>query len=573
MFNVVLVSFALPIINAVAAYNVELFHKGTKSGDLQWNVDYETKTATFALNLSATFLTEHAFGFGISGDGSVYQADLLLVQQFGQRVVVRDCWSNDQASLSCIEQQDYELLDTSVSTNHIAVRFQRLFSTCDSHDYQLDNGTTNVLTIFGLPKDKEGTAEKITLENFEKDLYRVQILKTPFSYTKEKDSKWFEILTPNITIPKQGTTYWCSMHRLPDFDTRVHGIGYESFISAESKGIVHHIEVFGCDIQDGEIPYFSGTCEEGKLNPQIDRCSHVLAAWAFGMEAFFYPNEAGLTFYSASKSRYVRLEMHYNNQAHLEGVVDRSGIRFHYTTRLREHEVGVVENGLIYTPNMVIPPGQSTFAWSGYCPSKCTSLAFPKEGINIFGSVLHTHLAGRKARTYRIRENTVKEISRDDHYSTWFEDMRHVNPPIKVLPGDVLVTSCEFSTEKRTNVTFGGLGIREEMCITYLHYYPATKLEVCKSSASEISLMEFFFFLKSIKGTCMSCKHESIKKEYENVSWNHGSVALLKSLYGKSSIDVHCMKPNREQWPGKWRNVEQPVTPVEKIQPTNNCTH
>ena len=41
-----------------------------------------------------------------------------------------------------------------------------------------------------------------------------------------------------------------------------------------------------------------------------------------------------------------------------------------------------------------------------------------------------------------------------------------------------------------------GFGIADEMCVNYIHYYPATRLEVCKSSITTKSLYGFFKFLQ-----------------------------------------------------------------------------
>jgi len=59
------------------------------------------------------------------------------------------------------------------------------------------------------------------------------------------------------------------------------------------------------------------------------------------------------------------------------------------------------------------------------------------------------------------------------------------------LQGDELVTNCVFDSSKISNATVGGLGLREEMCVGYMHYYPASQLEVCKSSIAASSIRAF----------------------------------------------------------------------------------
>lgn len=53
-------------------------------------------------------------------------------------------------------------------------------------------------------------------------------------------------------------------------------------------------------------------------------------------------------------------------------LVDSSGVRIHYTDRLRENDIGILEVGLEYTDKMAIPPGQEAFDLTGYCISECT---------------------------------------------------------------------------------------------------------------------------------------------------------------------------------------------------------
>lgn len=76
-------------------------------------------------------------------------------------------------------------------------------------------------------------------------------------------------------------------------------------------------------------------------------------------------------------SKYVRLEIHYNNPNMFHGIQDQSGIRFYYTTTLRKYDIGIMEVGTTYTSTMAIPPKQSEFPWHGLCPSVCTKKVMP----------------------------------------------------------------------------------------------------------------------------------------------------------------------------------------------------
>lgn len=85
--------------------------------------------------------------------------------------------------------------------------------------------------------------------------------------------------------------------------------------------------------------------------------------------------------------------------------------------------------------------------------------------------------------------------------------------------GDVLITKCTYNTEDRSKATVvsstfdhilppclspraaaalflptpqGGFGILEEMCVNYVHYYPQTRLELCKTHVDMEHLQRFF---------------------------------------------------------------------------------
>ena len=62
--------------------------------------------------------------------------------------------------------------------------------------------------------------------------------------------------------------------------------------------------------------------------------------------------------------------------------------------------------------------------------------------------------------------------------------------------GDALIMSCEYSTMEQDKVTVGGFAITDEMCVNYVHYFPQTDLEVCKSSIDTAALINYFSFMK-----------------------------------------------------------------------------
>ncbi|VEN59541.1 unnamed protein product [Callosobruchus maculatus] len=106
---------------------------------------------------------------------------------------------------------------------------------------------------------------------------------------------------------------------------------------------------------------------------------------------------------------------------------------------------------------MAIPPGQEQFQLSGYCTSAWTRVI-----------TRHFDSYGKE----------LPELNRDNHYSTHFQEIRRLKKPVKVLPGHVLITRCDYNTEDRQNITLGGFSISDEMCVNYIHYFPHTELEM-----------------------------------------------------------------------------------------------
>lgn len=65
---------------------------------------------------------------------------------------------------------------------------------------------------------------------------------------------------------------------------------FESVIEENSRGVVHHMEVFHCEAgADNQIPLYRGPCFSEKRPYKTQVCKKVLAAWAMGADPFVYP--------------------------------------------------------------------------------------------------------------------------------------------------------------------------------------------------------------------------------------------------------------------------------------------
>ncbi|EDX17374.1 Tbh [Drosophila simulans] len=371
-----------------------------------------------------------------------------------------------------------------------------------------------------------------------------------------------EITLQEAAIPSQETTYWCHVQRLEgNLRRRHHIVQFEPLI--RTPGIVHHMEVFHCEAgEHEEIPLYNGDCEQ--LPPRAKICSKVMVLWAMGAGTFTYPPEAGLPIGGPGFNPYVRLEVHFNNPEKQSGLVDNSGFRIKMSKTLRQYDAAVMELGLEYTDKMAIPPGQTAFPLSGYCVADCTRAALPATGIIIFGSQLHTHLRGVRVLTRHFRgEQELREVNRDDFYSNHFQEMRTLHYKPRVLPGDALVTTCYYNTKDDKTAALGGFSISDEMCVNYIHYYPATKLEVCKSSVSEETLENYFIYMKRTEHQHGVHLNGARSSNYRSIEWTQPRIDQLYTMYMQEPLSMQCNRSDGTRFEGRasWEGVA--ATPVQ----------
>ncbi|XP_006900619.1 PREDICTED: dopamine beta-hydroxylase [Elephantulus edwardii] len=548
-------------------YHIPLDPEGTL--ELFWNVSYPTEAIHFQLlvrELRAGLL------FGMSDRGELVNADLVVLWTDGDTAYFGDAWSDQKGQIHLDSQQDYQLLQAQKTSEGLYLLFKRAFSTCDPQDYFIEDGTVHL--VYAVLERPVLSLEAINTSQLQSGLQRVQLLKPHISVpTLPKDLSTMEVRSPNILIPGQETTYWCFITELPKDFSKHHIVMYEPIVTMGNEALVHHMEVFQCAPEFEIIPHFSGPCDSKMKPDRLNYCRHVLAAWALGAKAFYYPEDVGLAFGGPGSSRFLRLEVHYHNPLKIQGRRDSSGVRLHYTASLRRYNAGIMELGLVYTPVMAIPPRESAFVLTGYCTDKCTQLALPPSGIHIFASQLHTHLTGRKVVTVLARDgHEVEVVNRDTHYSPHFQEIRMLKKVVSVYPGDVLITSCTYNTEERTRATVGGFGILEEMCVNYVHYYPQTQLELCKSAVDPGFLQKYFRLVNEFNSEDVcTCPQTSVSQQFVSVPWNSFNRDMLKALYGFVPIAMHCNKSSAVRFQGEWDRQPLPEVTSTLEEPAPRC--
>jgi dopamine beta-monooxygenase len=119
------------------------------------------------------------------------------------------------------------------------------------------------------------------------------------------------------------------------------------------------------------------------------------------------------------------------------------------------------------------------------------------------------------------------------------------------------------------------------MCVNYVHYFPATDLEVCKSAISDQALNSYFNYMKQcVQFYCFTVLLNAINSRWENqntsfrqgisdnykaIRWNKMRVQLLTDVYKEAPLSMQCNMSSGDRFPGYWENT--PVTPVLKPLP------
>ncbi|XP_026762021.2 tyramine beta-hydroxylase [Galleria mellonella] len=529
---------------------------------LKWRVDYSIEKIQFEIKLLKKAPPFSWFALGFSDRGNFENADVcLLWTDYKGHDHFEDMHSDEAGKLIRDNKQDCKGFYLDSQTRSIF--FERFFDTCDSNDYVIEDGTTHVIWSRGI--DKLFTSKGLCLsctspEN--RGFIRVRLL-TPPAIFKENGLQ-LHITNNNLKVPSTDTTYWCKVVKLPDFITQTphHIIQFQSTITRGNEGLVHHMELFYCDADPSlDIPVYEGNCFASN-RPEITKtCSKVKAAWAMGAPPFVYPEEAGLPLGGPKNNKYVMLEVHYNNPEMRKDWVDSSGITIHVTANKRRYDAAIMELGLEYTDKMAIPGGQKAFPLSGYCIPQCTGVGIPEHGIIVFGSQLHTHLTGIAVWTRHSRHGVeLPLLNKDMHYSTHFQEIRILHKPVQILPGDFLETTCLYNTEDKENATIGGHAITDEMCVNYIHYYPATDLEVCKSAVSNIALENYFKFEQRWDNISISYNSPPRYNYLAIKPWTPLRVNTLNSLYVESPISMQCNKSDGNRFQGDWEGI-----PIPKI--------
>ena len=292
------------------------------------------------------------------------------------------------------------------------------------------------------------------------------------NFTPPADLQAMEVkfTTPNSLMGEKRTEYICEQQAWspPVPGTNVYH-QLKTQVINNNPEVLHHIWVYACDGVDSSD---GARVDQGAYSCNgVEANCLIVAGWAVGGNDFCEPPNVGARVEWFGSTKVFKIEAHYDN-ALLTQQTDQSGIRLHLTPTLRQLDSNLVVLGMDYWDRQFeIPPQQEEFSLTNICPVEATSRL--TQPIFAYAWNPHMHFVGTSVVTEHYRCGVkIGELGRIDSFEFDNQQTYLFREPIKILPGDVLVTTCTYNSSNQMERVLGGEETTEEMCDNYLTYYP-----------------------------------------------------------------------------------------------------
>ncbi|XP_060566803.1 dopamine beta-hydroxylase-like isoform X1 [Ruditapes philippinarum] len=279
----------------------------------------------------------------------------------------------------------------------------------------------------------------------------------------DKDIKVVDVRLNKSSVPAVETTYMCQVLDLP-VDKDYHLVAGKPFI--DNADVMHHIVVYGCtDDAKFEPKHLSpNTCFMNRL----EGCTDVIAIWAIGSSGICYHKDAGFRI-GPNGYKKALIELHWNNPFKVSTYTDGSGMSLYLTPNLRPNDAGIFYIGQMY---LEIPPGVERYTANSTCTSKCIQEKM-KDRISIVGAFNHMHYLGVSASSYITTDDgRVLHLSHEETYSYDSPKFVVLDEPLVLEEDYNIQLKCHYKSTSKKTTTFWGESTSDEMCYTFLMYYP-----------------------------------------------------------------------------------------------------
>jgi Copper type II ascorbate-dependent monooxygenase, C-terminal domain len=251
-----------------------------------------------------------------------------------------------------------------------------------------------------------------------------------------------------------GTVYGCFWVEI-DMPEKRHIIGWEGAVGGDRA--VHHQQV-----SLGAKPFYL-TAQGGLCGlPSIEY------TWTGERPPEWTPGIAGYPIGGPENGGKARFLF----QTHFEGATTyMGGFNAYVTKKLRKYDAGNFEQGDVR--GIMIPP-KASITHEARCTTDMTTkkLIHP---IYVYSSMLHAHLTVKHIKGEHFRGGKLLTTLGEETpagFAGFFDQSFHPHTPcIEVLPGDELVTTCDYQNPWDVMVV-GGEAQNQEMCTTFMQYFP-----------------------------------------------------------------------------------------------------
>jgi hypothetical protein len=215
---------------------------------------------------------------------------------------------------------------------------------------------------------------------------------------------------------------------------RSYVVGFEPIVDPRAVRHVHHFTLTA----SGAATFTS--CRDGDY-------MDLAYVWAPGEGPFALPPNVGGPLGLNGGHQSFKLEIHFDNPARVQGVLDSSGVRLHYTTDEKEFEAGFLQLG---DPNVSLfgqPVGNGLVEHTFACPGGCSSFVLGDKKVTILREYLHMHQTGVRISNELVRNGNVVHEGHIDFFDFAQQGNQAVlQLPYVVEPGDSFKTTCQYQS-------------------------------------------------------------------------------------------------------------------------------
>jgi hypothetical protein len=226
----------------------------------------------------------------------------------------------------------------------------------------------------------------------------------------------------------------------------------------DNDQVLHHWLAFSQTLSQP-----AGTVEPNVLGTTLFTDAELIAGWAVGGCTTTYPADVGV---HVPSSGMIMVQWHHYNNTGLPQE-DGSAVQICVVPESqRTHKAGLTFLG---TENISVPGGQQA-SGGGTCFNDSNG------PITIIGFNPHMHEIGihMKSDLNRVATGEVETVF-DRDFQFDYQTNYMMNPPVVMMPGDSITSTCTWENKGLSNVGFGQ-STKQEMCYQFSLSYPYGEL-------------------------------------------------------------------------------------------------